>query len=1192
MAARTQSRYGTAAAPGAASRSGLRDFFALLWRRRWWLLIPLLLAGGLALAYGLMRPATYVSSVQILIDPQALQAKSGVMPPSGTASPGVTSGAQAAIVDAQMRLMTSAGILREVVQRERLDKDDEFSKPGGDPRPMAWRWLRHLFGAPRGQSDPQNAALLTLAQNTRAERIAMSYVVNLSVASSDALKSARIANAIADVYLRRLGKLRPARAGTVSQPLSKPLSKPYLKSHGQVPRAPEQSAREPTIRPLDARLRQRLNLLQDERRRAEAALKAFKKRNGNGNGNGNDMADKAAALPIRSNDLEQINAQLIAQQLERARAQSRLKQIMDLKRRGLPTERVAEAMVSETLLQLQDRLAEALSEQAELEETLLPAHPSLREARSKTQALRRLIALELDRLAAAASLELERAKASERELARRQKALSAQVTEGRTAQERLQDLERKAQLARTAYDDFLLRASERTAPTRPAPEPAKPANPKPDAAAPQTRAPVEAELPVARILSPAIPARAPSGLPSWLLLASGLMAGLGIGLVLALLRDKTDNRVFSARRLHRETGLPVLAQMPKLRGLIEAVAVCTRADSANEKAGSLRQTSGGDLDAALPDAVRYELSGAVGATAAGILDQCAASQNGTKGHTVLLVSARGDGSGGEDSHEGAADVALALALQAREGGSKVLLVDGDLRDQRLSRIIGRAANSDLAETASDGRDFTDPVQPVSELGLWLLPADEKLRQSGDNGAKLAGSLTSLNAMSHPETQSGTSKDFDWIIIDGGTTRNSLLRALLPLADDILLVVHRGLTTMNDVNTSKEWMRQHWQNLRGAILAEPQKKLVLERIGLATGPKGYSQAGATKPSPSAGNAKGATAFKAAVEAAMENERQGRSASHSAAAAYRAGVNRGKRNASVGGGGGTAPASQSPPATQSRPATQLPPATQSSPATTTGGTLSASAPPFAAIPDLASGRPAQRVRQGLEARGLTPPRASFGDMMSALRDDGRSGDGGERTARAFQLAVYDMLRKLLKSAEPDQSQTVMLLAGHKGAGTSSTALSLAYAAALSGKRSLLVDAFSPDADLSMTFATDLRQDHACVLDSKAHLAELVTRDEGSGLDFLPIALANLDELAAGQRRKLAAGLSKLAADYDVVVIDGGAVLENDAAVDLAACADAVLIVARPGLTLVETIEATGKALGEAGKRLAGVVLARVG
>ena len=133
-----------------------------------------------------------------------------------------------------------------------------------------------------------------------------------------------------------------------------------------------------------------------------------------------------------------------------------------------------------------------------------------------------------------------------------------------------------------------------------------------------------------------------------------------------------------------------------------------------------------------------------------------------------------------------------------------------------------------------------------------------------------------------------------------------------------------------------------------------------------------------------------------------------------------------------------------------------------------------------------------------------------------------------------------------------------------------------------------AASGDPTLSNQFAGDLRQDHPCVLDSKEHLAELTSRDAQSGLAFLPIALADLRTLTMNQRNRLAQGLGKLAMDYDVVLIDGGSIEDDEAIASLVPIASQVVLVAANGALDPARARDVVEVLQVAPERMAGVLL----
>jgi polysaccharide biosynthesis transport protein len=209
------------------------------------------------------------------------------------------------------------------------------------------------------------------------------------------------------------------------------------------------------------------------------------------------------------------------------------------------------------------------------------------------------------------------------------------------------------------------------------------------------------------------------------------------------------------------------------------------------------------------------------------------------------------------------------------------------------------------------------------------------------------------------------------------------------------------------------------------------------------------------------------------------------------------------------------------------------------------------------------------------------ATATDMMNALVA------GKSASDLAFRRGVQSVAGRLRSIDRKEVPQIVLMVSGKRGAGASMSALSIAYARAMGGERALLIDASSNDPTLSLLFAGDLVQDQPCVLDSKEHLLGLTSRDTKSGLVFLPMALADLNALSLNQRGRLTAGISKVANDFDVVIIDGGALPEDPGATALAGIATAVVIVSRSGSYDEAEAQDVAAILGVDPARFAGVL-----
>ncbi|MDX2306620.1 MAG: exopolysaccharide transport family protein [Hyphomicrobium sp.] len=220
---------------------------------------------------------------------------------------------------------------------------------------------------------------------------------------------------------------------------------------------------------------------------------------------------------------------------------------------------------------------------------------------------------------------------------------------------------------------------------------------------------------------------------------------------------------------------------------------------------------------------------------------------------------------------------------------------------------------------------------------------------------------------------------------------------------------------------------------------------------------------------------------------------------------------------------------------------------------GAAHPAASQPFA-LPALSTPSMSDRIA-GILVKGAAV-HSGFADVLAAVS----SASAVSATVKTYKRAVTRLLDAVRAGAEEGKPRIVLIAGDRLGAGASSTALALAYTAALDGERVLLVDATSGDTALSDVFAKSFTATSVTVLDNRDDLKAITTRDARSGLTFLPIALADLRHLKAPQRRRLVSGLSSLATDFDLVLIDAGDVANDEAARSLATAADVALLTSR--------------------------------
>jgi polysaccharide biosynthesis transport protein len=604
----------------------LAELPGILWRRRRMIVAAAALTLTMALLFSLLSSPSYIASVRLLIDPRGLQVIDRELTPRAPASE-----INLAVVESQMRVLSSDGVFRSVIENLKLRDDTEFTGKSGIRAQV--RSLIPLL-AKKEAADPSNEVLTELRKVIKAERLQNSFIVDVFVTTQDAEKSARIANEIAAVYT-----------------------------------SSETSNRESLAMRTSDSLTGRLTELKNKVRAAEEAVERYKRQNNivitggtTGSSTGSSTINGTAGALFSDQELAQLNQQLSQVRTLAAQSAARADQIERVLRSGASPDSIAEAVQSPTIAQLRVRLSMAQQQFAALAVDLLPSHPSMVAARARVADAASQIRSELDRIARAARADLERARASERELsasldrAKRERSITDQ------ARVQLRELEREADASRTIYESFLVRAREIGEQKS-----VDPTN--------------------ARVISPAIAPNDPKGLRTSLLLPLALFAGLALGTLLALAREHLDPIVRTGRQIENAVRLPVLAELPIVssRTAHHGLEDLFTGGPNGPAARSMRQ-----LRASLPSA------GALG------------------GPRRVLVTAVGD-------QTGKSTLALNLALAAAANGEHVLLVDGDLIDRQLTSSRMPHAKLSLADVLDDRAKLEDAVL-LDPSGLVLMLA--------------------------------------------------------------------------------------------------------------------------------------------------------------------------------------------------------------------------------------------------------------------------------------------------------------------------------------------------------------------------------------------------------------------------------------------------------------------------------------
>jgi capsular exopolysaccharide synthesis family protein len=252
-------------------------------------------------------------------------------------------------------------------------------------------------------------------------------------------------------------------------------------------------------------------------------------------------------------------------------------------------------------------------------------------------------------------------------------------------------------------------------------------------------------------------------------LAQGLLAGVLLGIALALIRHATDRTVRTRETLDRISGVPMLAALPRYRRAAESG---HRADRSPEFEEAVR-------------GLRTRLLALAG----------------PERRSVLMT--------GPVLDEGATTTALNLALSFTQIGEKAVLVEGDPRRPLIAGSVGVASDAGLADVLAERRTLDEAVHATSHADLWVLASSTAIGPEWHFGtAVLARTVEKLCAR------------FDRVVIEGApalATADAIM--LAASVDATVLVVRAGKTTVDDVVAAMETLRAAGGNVVGTVLTD-------------------------------------------------------------------------------------------------------------------------------------------------------------------------------------------------------------------------------------------------------------------------------------------------------------------------------------------------------------------------------------
>ena len=421
---------------------------------------------------------------------------------------------------------------------------------------------------------------------------------------------------------------------------------------------------------------------------------------------------------VGQQQLEDLSTALTRASADRAQAVANYQRAAAIAKTGIVSSDNEAVLGSGTISTLRDREAAAERHVAQLATTLGTGHPQYRSAQAEVNSLRGALAAEAQRIMAALGAQADTAKAREADL-KRQLEISQKNVGGLSAvQSELQQLERDADARRNVLQT-LLQGEAQTAARK-----------------------VGSEQSGVRLVSSAVAPAFPSSPKPKVAGFLGMMSGFAFGGLLSLAWNRRNDSFTKPDEIRRETGLAPLAIVPRPPGRM-SLADRVTADASGPEAEALRS---------LRTRLRFSGRSAVP-------------------RSVLFVSS--------GAAEGAADVTAAFARVAAIDGMRVLLLEGDLREPALARILNVTASNGLIETLQGREHWQEQVQQDSRTTL-----DHMLAASAHPAAhQLLDSMQLQNLVAEARDE------YNLVVMDGqpiGSATQTMV--LANIVDMVVLVV--------------------------------------------------------------------------------------------------------------------------------------------------------------------------------------------------------------------------------------------------------------------------------------------------------------------------------------------------------------------------------------------------------------------
>jgi polysaccharide biosynthesis transport protein len=465
-------------------------------------------------------------------------------------------------------------------------------------------------------------------------------------------------------------------------------------------------------------------------------------------------------------ELDQLGVALAKARADTSQAKAKLDRITGIMEQrskredfNIPDPIVTDALSSPVILKLRQQFLEDQNKMSEWAAKYGSNHTAVQNLRTDMFTIQNSIWDEISRIAESYKSEYQIAKSQEESIDKRMTEVFQKSAATRQSQVKLRELETAATSYRNIYETFLSRFTQSVQ----------------QQSFPSTEA---------RVVTEATAPRKPSSPKVSLTVALAAVCGLIFGIMGAVAREQMDRKLYTRTQLEKLLGTTCLAVLPKFSGSRSPA----RWFRARDDAAAFREISEVAPFSATAEALRYI--------------KVAIDLHPAEGNVIGMVSAL--------PSEGKTTVAAAFAAFAAKNGARILLIDADLRNPSMTRLLGRADAPGLLHLASGEKTLDEVVIKDDKHKFDFVPASTKVEFSNSSDV--------LNSAVIKTMLKKARRDYDYVIVDLPPILPIVdVKAAAHLFDGFVLVVEWGSTSADEIVRATSASPLLSDRLLGAIL---------------------------------------------------------------------------------------------------------------------------------------------------------------------------------------------------------------------------------------------------------------------------------------------------------------------------------------------------------------------------------------